>query len=166
MLYGAFSLMEATLTDYEVEVFYDGACPLCLKEMQMLRRRDQAGRIRFTDIADPSFDAGAIGLSWETLMSRIHGRLPDGTVIEGVEVFRRLYAAVGFATLAKLSRAPGVSHLLELGYRLFAKNRLRLTGRCSDGACEVHRRPPPRPGRTAADGHPPSRPAPGPVAPH
>jgi len=132
------------MSDFAVEVFYDGACPLCTKEMRMLRRRDQGRRIRFTDIADPSFDAAAVGLSWETLMSRIHGRLPDGTVIEGVEVFRRLYAAVGFSTLAKLSRAPGVSHLLELGYRLFAKNRLRLTGRCADDACELHRRPPSR----------------------
>jgi len=129
------------MSDFAVEVFYDGACPLCTKEMRMLQRRDQGQRIRFTDIADPSFDAAAVGLSWETLMSRIHGRLPDGTVIEGVEVFRRLYAAVGFSTLAKLSRAPGISHLLELAYHLFAKNRLRLTGRCADDACELH--PPP-----------------------
>ena len=79
-----------------------------------------------------------MGLSWQTLMQRIHGRLPDGTIIEGVEVFRRLYAAVGFRRLVTLSRAPGVSQLLGLAYRLFAKNRLRLTGRCADGACEVH----------------------------
>ncbi len=37
-------------------------------------------------------------------------------------------AAVGFRALVTLSRAPGVSQLLDLAYRLFAKNRLRLTG--------------------------------------
>ena len=31
-------------------------------------------------------------------------RLPDGTWVEGVEVFRRLYAAVGFTRLAAVSR--------------------------------------------------------------
>jgi len=126
------------MTDFDVEVFYDGACPLCMREIRMLRRRDRRARIRFTDISVESFDAVAVGLSWETLMNRIHGRLPDGTVIEGVEVFRRLYTAAGFRWLVALTRLPGVSQLLDLCYKLFAKNRLRLTGRCLDGACELH----------------------------
>ncbi len=129
------------MTDFDVEVFYDGACPLCMREIRMLRRRDHRARIRFTDIAAEGFDSAAVGLTWEALMERIHGRLPDGTLIEGVEVFRRLYAAVGFRVLVTLSRAPGVSQLLELAYRLFARNRLRLTGRCGAGACELHQGP-------------------------
>jgi predicted DCC family thiol-disulfide oxidoreductase YuxK len=131
------------MPDFDIEVFYDGACPLCSREIDMLRRRDRRGRIRFTDIAAREFDAATVGTSWDALMARIHGRLPDGTLVEGVEVFRRLYAAVGFARLVRLSRAPGLSHLLELGYHLFAKNRLRLTGRCEDGACAVHAPHPP-----------------------
>lgn len=125
------------MADFEVEVFYDGACPLCMREIAMLRRRDKQGRIRFTDIAAPGFDPTITGLSWEALMGRIHGRLPDGTIIEGVEVFRRLYAAVGFPRLAAVSRAPGISQALGLAYRVFAKNRLRLTGRCDEGTCPV-----------------------------
>ena len=125
------------MADFEVEVFYDGACPLCMREIAMLRRRDNQARIRFTDIAAAGFDPKTTGLSWEALMGRIHGRLPDGTIIEGVEVFRRLYAAVGFPRLAAMSRAPGISQALGVAYRLFAKNRLRLTGRCDDGACPV-----------------------------
>jgi predicted DCC family thiol-disulfide oxidoreductase YuxK len=70
----------------------------------------------------------------EAIFEVIHGRLLDGTALEGVEVFRRLYAAVGFRRLAGLSRWPGISHLLELGYRVFARNRLRLTGRCTEQA--------------------------------
>lgn len=128
------------MTDFDVEVFYDGACPLCMREIRMLQRRDRHGRIRFTDIAAPGFDAAALGLTWDALMDRIHGRLPDGTMIEGVEVFRRMYAAVGFTRLAAVSRAPGVSHVLELAYTVFAKNRLRLTGRCGHAACELPRR--------------------------
>jgi predicted DCC family thiol-disulfide oxidoreductase YuxK len=70
-------------------------------------------------------------------VDRIHGRLPDGTLVEGVEVFRRLYAAVGLGILVAATRLPGIAQLLDLGYRWFAKNRLRLTGRCADGACEL-----------------------------
>lgn len=119
-----------------VEVFYDGDCPLCMREIAMLMRKDKAQRIRFTDIAAPGFDAETLGLSWEKLMKRIHARLANGELIEGVEVFRQLYAAVGFTKLVRLSRLPGIAGALDLGYTLFAKNRMRFTGRCADG-CEL-----------------------------
>jgi predicted DCC family thiol-disulfide oxidoreductase YuxK len=120
------------------EVFYDGACPLCMREIRLLRRLDRRGRIRFSDIAATGFDAQArAGVDYGTLMARIHGRLADGTLVTGVEVFRRLYGAVGFGPLVALTRLPGIAQLLELGYVWFAKNRLRLTGRCEDGTCAV-----------------------------
>ena len=123
---------------FDVEVFHDGACPLCSREVAMLRRLDRGERVRFTDIADPEFDADAVGVGWDALMARIHGRLPDGTLIQGVEVFRQVYRAIGMRRLVALSRLPVVAQLLELFYRVFAASRLRLTGRCADRACAVH----------------------------
>ena len=120
----------------DVEVFFDGDCPLCRREIRMLQRWDRRQRIRFTDIAAPDFDAAVLGRTQAELMSRIHARLPDGSLIEGVVVFRRLYAAVGLGPLVALSRLPGVSHALDFAYARFADNRLRLTGRC-DAACSV-----------------------------
>ena len=64
-------------------------------------------------------------------MARIHGVLPDGTVIEGVEVFRRAYAAVGLGWLIAPTRWPGCRRLTDLAHRIFARNRLRWTGRTS-----------------------------------
>lgn len=122
----------------DVEVFYDGECPLCMREIRTLRRRDHAEKIQFTDIAAPDFDAGQHGTTQAALMDKIRGRLPDGTWIEGIEVFRRLWGAVGFRRLVTLSRLPGISHVLRGMYHLFAKNRLRLTGRCGpDGSCAL-----------------------------
>jgi predicted DCC family thiol-disulfide oxidoreductase YuxK len=86
--------------------------------------------------SDEAFDPGSVGVPMEVLMDRIHGRLPDGTLVEGVEVFRRLYTAVGFGVLVAPTRLPGIRQLLDLAYRWFARNRLRLTGRCADGVCE------------------------------
>ena len=135
--------MQTPLSPFDVEVFYDGECPLCKREIRMLRGRDRRQRIRFTDIAAESFEAFSLGVTREALMGRIHGRLPDGKLIQGVEVFRRLYAAVGFARLVAVTRLPGITQLLDVAYHAFARNRLRLTGRCVDGACDVHTRPPP-----------------------
>jgi predicted DCC family thiol-disulfide oxidoreductase YuxK len=128
-----------TVTDWQIEVFYDGDCPLCRREIAMLRRMDRKRQIRFTDIAAVDFQASSDEVSWDDLMSEIHGRLPDGSWIRGVEVFRRLYSAVGWGPLVRLSRLPLVSSMLAWGYRLFARNRLRWTGRCAvdrDG-CDV-----------------------------
>ncbi len=120
-----------------VEVFFDGDCPLCTKEVAFVRRLDRRARVRFTDIAALGFDARDIGRTQADLMARIQGRLPDGTFIEGVEVFRRMYAAAGLAPLVALTRIPGISQLLDLVYRWFAKNRLRLTGRCDATTCST-----------------------------
>lgn len=130
---------------FDIEVFYDGACPMCRREIAMLRRLDRRGRIRFVDIAAPGFDAVALGTTQDALMARIHGRLPDGTLVDGVEVFRRLYSAVGFAPVAALTRLPGVSQALDVAYDWFAKRRLRLAGRCDAGTCS-----PSAPTRTGA----------------
>jgi predicted DCC family thiol-disulfide oxidoreductase YuxK len=48
-------------SDWHVEVFFDGDCPLCLREIKLLRWLDRKGRIRFTDIAAPDFQATDFG---------------------------------------------------------------------------------------------------------
>jgi predicted DCC family thiol-disulfide oxidoreductase YuxK len=121
----------------ELEVFYDGGCPMCRREIALLRNHVPPGRILFTDFDAPGFDPAAVGKDHAELMARIHGRLPDGNWITGVEVFRRLYAAAGFGPLVALSRLPGVSQVLDVGYRIFARNRTRITGRCTDERCGV-----------------------------
>lgn len=122
---------------HTIEVFFDGGCPLCVREIGLLRRWDRHHRIQFTDIDAPDFSAESLGTTYEDLMSRIQGRLADGTWIEGVEVFRQLYTAVGFGPLVWFTRWPVISQLLTLGYRVFAKNRLRLTGRCLGQSCQI-----------------------------
>jgi predicted DCC family thiol-disulfide oxidoreductase YuxK len=126
----------------EITVLFDGECPLCAREIAMLRRLDRGrGAIGFDDIAAPGFDAGRYGRSHAELMARIHGVLPDGRLVEGVEVFRRAYAAVGLGWALAWTAWPGLRRVADAGYRWFARNRLRLTGRpghaCESGRCAV-----------------------------
>jgi predicted DCC family thiol-disulfide oxidoreductase YuxK len=139
---------EPAAAGWELKLLYDGDCPLCSREVALLRRRNARARIEFEDIAAAGFDASRYGLDQQTVMARIHAVLPDGRVIEGMEVFRRAYAAVGLGWLLAPSRWPGVGRLFDAAYRSFARNRLRWTGRaaaaCEAGHCEVAPRPAPR----------------------
>lgn len=126
----------------DIEVFFDGACPLCTREARFIRRLDKKQRIQFTDIAAPEFRASDYQREMSDFMSQIQGRLPDGTWVQGVEVFRKLYTTVGFGPLVWLTRLPIITSLLDRAYRVFARNRLRWTGRCEIGgtACQVETR--------------------------
>ncbi|QDU09717.1 thiol-disulfide oxidoreductase DCC family protein [Gimesia aquarii] len=124
---------------FEIEAFYDGACPLCRREINMIHRLDKQNKILFTDISDSSLDIQSLGKSYDQLMSEMHARLPDGRWITGVEVFRRLYTVIGFRYLVLPTRLPVISQSLDFIYRIFAKKRLSMTGRCNNGnsACQT-----------------------------
>ena len=121
---------------WQIRVLFDGECPLCGREIRMLERLDRRrGCVDFEDISKPAFDPAAYGLDAAQVMARIHGVLPDGSIVKGLEVFRRVYAAVGLGWLMAPTRWPLLRDVSEAGYRIFAKNRLRWTGRGAD--CET-----------------------------
>jgi predicted DCC family thiol-disulfide oxidoreductase YuxK len=123
-----------------ITILIDGQCPLCRREASFLERLDRGRhRLGIADITDPAFEAGRYGLSDAAVMDSIHGILPDGRVIRGMEVFRRAYRAVGFGWLLAPTGWPVLRPLFDRLYAWFARNRLRLTGRniaCADGRCE------------------------------
>ena len=125
----------------ELLLLYDGDCPLCSREIAMLRKLDRGrGRLRFEDIAGLEPGSRLHGRDLEALLARIHGVLPDGSVVDGLEVFRRAYAAVGLGWLLAPTRWPLLRPMADAGYRWFARNRMRLSGRpdrCSTGHCQA-----------------------------
>jgi len=128
--------------DWTFKLLYDGACPLCLREVHFLQRRNRAGRLAFQDITAPGFDAAAYGATQEELMAVMHGVFPDGRVVRRVAAFREAYRAVGLGWLLAPTGWPGLSWIADRAYGVFARNRIRigrLFGReCPDDACAVH----------------------------
>lgn len=142
-----FAASSPTRPSWSIRILFDGECPLCAREGRLLMRLDAGrGRIDLEDIADPRFDPGRYGVTAADLEARLHGVLPDGRLVQGVEVLALAYEAVGWSWLARPARWPGTRWLLDRAYLWFARNRLRLTGRaprtCADAnACEVARPP-------------------------
>jgi predicted DCC family thiol-disulfide oxidoreductase YuxK len=126
------------MTQYPLTVFFDGACPICTREIALMRRLDRRRQLDFCDFSAQEYDVASRGFSIEDLGTVIHARWADGSVITGVEVFRAMWEAVGLGFLAKLSRLSLVEPLVLKAYAWFARNRLRLTGRshaCTGDVC-------------------------------
>ena len=116
---------------WQIELLYDGQCPLCLREVNFLTRRDAGrGLVAFVDIADDSYTPEAHGgVDFETAMGRIHAVLPDGTVIKNVEVFRRVYEILGMGWIYAATKLPIIGFIVDKLYGIWADWRLTLTGR-------------------------------------
>jgi predicted DCC family thiol-disulfide oxidoreductase YuxK len=119
-----------TVPSWIFRVFYDAECPLCAREIALIRRIDRGrGQVDLVDLSAPDFDASHFGLEQGTIEARIHGQWPDGRIVEGVDVFVALYEAVGLGWITAPAKWPGFRWLLDRAYLWFARNRLRLTGR-------------------------------------
>jgi predicted DCC family thiol-disulfide oxidoreductase YuxK len=118
------------MPEWPLKVLVDGACPLCRREAELWRRLDRGcGRLAIVDISSADFDANRYGLTRERVMQEIHGILPSGGVVRGMEVFRLAYAAVGWGWLVAPTAWPVFRVVFDRAYRWFARNRLRITGR-------------------------------------
>ena len=139
-----------TGSTWQYTLLYDGGCPLCLREVRFLQKRDgDRGRIRFVDIDAPDYDPEQYaGISYEQAMGRIHAIRHDGVVLQDVEVFRQLYAAIGLGWIYAPTRWPLLRSLIDWAYGVWADRRLALTGRpdlsallaerqCSSDRCRV-----------------------------
>ena len=122
----------ATSVAPRLQVFFDGGCPVCSREMAVLLRRDRRRLIEFIDIAAPGFDASAWGREQSQFLAAMHARLPDGSWALGVEAFRNIYSLLGFRWLVAPTRLPGIRQLLDAAYRVFARNRTRLQRDCAE----------------------------------
>jgi len=125
------------MAPYPLTVFFDGACPICAREIALMKRLDRRQRLAYCDFSRPDYDTASIGFAPSELGRVIHARWADGSVITGVDVFRAMWEAVGLGLLAKLSRLSLVEPLVLRAYEWFMRNRLQFTGRlppCPGGA--------------------------------
>ncbi len=120
-----------TPNQWKIKLLYDGACPLCVREVNFLQRKDRdRGLIKLVDIAADDYDStDNADISFETAMGRIHAILPNGEIIQGVEVFRQTYDTLGIGWIYAITKLPVFGWLAETVYEVWADYRLWLTGR-------------------------------------
>ena len=118
---------------YDLKLLFDGECPLCVKEVNFLKSRNEKGLIAFVDLADPLYSPEEnSGISYETGMATIHG-VYKGNVMTGVEVFEKAYSCVGLGWVYSFTKVPALLTAANKVYDVWAKYRLEITGRPSLG---------------------------------
>ena len=105
-------------------VWYDGDCPLCRREIALMRRLDRRGAIRFLDVASGSVQDCPVERT--ALLARFHA-CEDGRLLSGAAAFAAMWRAIPpLRPLGLIARVPLVLALLEKAYTTFLMVRPRL----------------------------------------
>lgn len=107
-----------------LKVWFDGACPLCQREISLMKRLDREGAITFVDVSesgDPSCP-----IDQRELLARFHAE-EDGEVLSGAAAFAAMWRAIpSLRPLGLIARNRVVLAALERLYVLFLKVRPRI----------------------------------------
>jgi 3-demethoxyubiquinol 3-hydroxylase len=114
------STASAPTEDTSLSVLYDGACPLCRREIALYRGLRSETALRFVDVSAAS--ALPPATTREQLLARFHVQRADGTLVSGADAFLILWSHLpGWRWLARAGRLSGMAWVLERGYRLFLR---------------------------------------------
>ena len=103
-------------------VMFDGACPLCRREIAMYQSLAPLQAVEWRDVSTDH--AGLSPQDQARYMARFHVQLQDGRMVSGAAAFVALWLVMpGWRWLGRIARLPGVTPALELAYRGFLKLR-------------------------------------------
>lgn len=128
-----------TKTTSTIRVFYDGACPLCRREVNLYQRLlvDKALTNKQNDVidwVDISKNHGALEaecINYDDAMRLIHIKDGSGVHQVGLEGILTLWDTIPYyRAVSKLIRQLPIFHpLFARFYEYFAKHRMAFTGR-------------------------------------
>jgi predicted DCC family thiol-disulfide oxidoreductase YuxK len=99
-------------------VMYDGACPLCRREIGLYQSLKPLESVAWLDVSETT--ATMSPADQARFMARFHVRQKDGSLLSGAAAFVALWLTMpGWRWLGKIGQLPGVTPVLELMYRGF-----------------------------------------------
>ncbi len=111
---------DTVLPATEVTVWYDSECPLCVREIALMRRLDRRRAIDFVNLQA----AGDCPVDREQLLARFHAQERGEPVVSGAAAFAAMWRAIPvLKPLGLLARIKPVLWLLERAYIGFLRLR-------------------------------------------
>lgn len=123
-------------------VWFDGACPLCAREIALMRRLDARGAIAFIDAASPDAQCP---IDRADLLARFHAQETGKPIVSGAAAFAAMWRAIPLLRpLGLVAKFPPALWLLERLYRLFLRARPAIVGLFRKAGPRTVRRTPER----------------------
>lgn len=108
-------------------LYYDASCGFCQKEIEHLRPRLEP-QVKLIDISAPNFQTPQ-GYTLEELLTRIH--FFDGQTMHiGFNATLAYWRIAGMKKTVAVLSLPGISHMGNLTYNLWAQWRRRHSSSC------------------------------------
>lgn len=112
-------------------VYYDGGCPICVREIAQYRRLRGSEQIEWQNVAEGTnacvsedCDRVATDLTREAALARLHVRDANGQLLSGAAAFARLWQMFPHTRwLGRIAATPAALWVLEPTYRLFLRVR-------------------------------------------
>ena len=105
-------------------LLYDGKCPICNREICMLKKNNHQNKIEFIDITSEEFLLlKNENIDYKTAMSQIHLIDGKGKILVALDAFAVVYANCKMPIISTLLRIHFIKMLLNPLYKLFARSR-------------------------------------------
>jgi predicted DCC family thiol-disulfide oxidoreductase YuxK len=85
-----------------IEVFFDGACPKCVKISRLIKWADTNGRVTLTNLREDPSSLDFYDIDFWAATKTIHAVDDQGEVTRGYDVFLALLATLGWPRLSTL----------------------------------------------------------------
>ena len=126
-----------TITNSTIRVFYDGACPLCQREVNRYQKlfatqvATQNETIDWVDISNNAAALNAECINYEDAMRLIHIKDGSGVHQVGLEAMLTLWDKIPYYRVISglIRKLPKTHPLLAKFYEFLAKHRMTFSGR-------------------------------------
>ena len=127
------------MSDQIPTLLFDGACPLCRREIALVRRLTR--KVQFQDVHQLSTADFPAGATRESLLRDLHLVWPNGQVDKGLAANVELWRQTPLGWIWQVFRWPIVAPLAQAVYRRWADRRFDKMGYCTtlegQSVCEV-----------------------------
>ena len=123
----------------KITVFYDGACPLCAREVAKWRKAPFLCQVDWFDITGQDEELIRLGIDPAFALVELHTKTDDGQIRTSIESYALLLSELAhWRWLGKVISLPVVKSILKWVYDYLTKIRLKRDGRWKS-ACQSKR---------------------------
>lgn len=114
-----------------IQIYFDGKCGLCSKEIRYYQRIAPEGLFAWYDIATDPTPLLPLDVNQADALRRLHAKDSQNNIHIGVDAFIAIWRHLpGWRFLAAFVSVPGIRHCANFAYARFADYRFKRLPHC------------------------------------